>query len=690
MYHQLHNVETYPAVLLRAEELLTTLLSEAVDAAQSRPGSGLLSLENYSEAALATFLRQQAERTDQRWLAYLERRKAGSPRELFNTREDAALWLRRRAPVKLVDGAWLGFVHGAATPFAQRPASKAAWQVLSEEYGDGNLAQHHVHMYRELLRQVGVSMPDAHDAAFVQPSGAEHDDVGAWQEGVAQLLISLFPHAFLAEILGFNMHYELVSLDTLTAAKELREVGIDPYYFTVHITVDNAHSGHTAIAARAVDMYIAQVREREGEHAAEAAWKRVRAGYLLSEYLASSSSSSPSPSPSPPSHGKPGEAGDAALSALEEEVVGIFEAKARVSQHVHCTSRLRFGGQPLADWLSPASFESALSRRRFLDDLAAKTPRRSRLTREMAWGGKMFGAFTRGEAEVVARWIDSLAEHTERGVCYGALATAARRERRSEDALRLTLPEGLLDACPPPPPFFDAVPATATTQAPSLSDLPLDVGNAQISDPDRFAALWFAHPCLLERFVAVPSRSADAFGCAIMRVLRAQHGFEHDAEDRQHAGVAGMDELRRGDTGASLGLAELGMAAVQQLGLEWWRDQAEEQQEPPSSLLEVLQGAARQRPEACRFAVGMVEASMRPVRNQGLLVGMALAFGGLFRGRNREALACMAAREMRELVDVCVPALLRRAGDCGSGGADQLWRGFEMARVEIESCFTGK
>jgi hypothetical protein len=97
----------------------------------------------------------------------------------------------------------------------------------------------------------------------------------------AQLLISLFPHEFLPEILGFNLHYELLTMDTLKAARELPEFGISGYYFALHISIDNSDSGHTAMALETVVRYLEIIREQDPAMVL-GVWKRVQAGYVLS------------------------------------------------------------------------------------------------------------------------------------------------------------------------------------------------------------------------------------------------------------------------------------------------------------------------------------------------------------------------------------------------------------------------
>jgi hypothetical protein len=73
-------------------------------------------------------------------------------------------------------------------------------------------------------------------------------------------------------------------LHLLITAYELKELHIDPYYFTLHVTVDNADSGH---AKQAVDA-VFNAMPRLGD--AENFWRRVRNGYRLNLLGASTNS----------------------------------------------------------------------------------------------------------------------------------------------------------------------------------------------------------------------------------------------------------------------------------------------------------------------------------------------------------------------------------------------------------------
>lgn len=210
------------------------------------------------------------------------------------------------------------------------------------------------------------------------------DDIRVWKGAVGQLLISLFPHDFLPEILGFNLHFELLTLDTLKAAKELPSFGISALYFLVHISVDNADSGHTAMALHAVQRYLDVVKEAEGHEAMRTAWKRVQAGYVLSKVLGQRDDIADSNEVS-------------SLSHEETRVIQILRDKAAVSHRLHCTSQVKIGDKTLADWLSPRYLDDRRQERAILSALGNASPwivkgeaGKSCLISELLWKGKMF------------------------------------------------------------------------------------------------------------------------------------------------------------------------------------------------------------------------------------------------------------------------------------------------------------
>jgi hypothetical protein len=402
LYFQLQNLEKHPDILTDARDLLISLFAEKLSDAE-RTGNGILSLSKFDPATLSNFLKAEDDNITVCWESYLKRRESGLPRELFRDLDHAKWWLKQISPVKYVDGAWLGHIHKITTPFALRPITKKAWQIMSEELGDGDFTKNHVYLWRELMEDIdaNLSAPDTED--FIHPRHGL-DKVHVWKAGVAQLLISIFPHEFLPEILGFNMHFEMLTWDTMRAIKELKELKLNDYYFLLHISIDNADSGHTAMAMHAVVDYMAHIQSTDGEAAAEQAWKRVQTGFVLSEQLVTSPDAQVSSG-----------TGYSALNIFEAKVLKIFKAKALVSHKLHCAPKVKIKSRKLVDWLDPVRFESDAWQKEFIRALADSKPwvrkgnsAQSKLMALLAWDGKIFGSFTQKEVEVVRSWIDSL------------------------------------------------------------------------------------------------------------------------------------------------------------------------------------------------------------------------------------------------------------------------------------------
>ncbi|KAM3509006.1 hypothetical protein MY11210_006501 [Beauveria gryllotalpidicola] len=676
MFFQLQNLEDYPEVLEPARQELLAMFSHALSVALTEPeyrnSGSILSLENYSAEAMLLFLRDAHEKTLSGWSNYLERRKQGQGPELFATAEQAKDWLVQQAPVKFVDGAWLGHVHKITTPFPFRSVTKHAWQVLSEELGDGDPDKHHVTLYRKLLDSIGRPLPSGHSADFIQASewkrGENH---GIWEAAVGQLAISLFPNEFLPEILGFNMHYEEVRLDTMQVAHELTHYGIDPYYFLIHISIDNADSGHTAMASHAVVQYLDVMRATEGEAAVGHAWKRIQVGYVLSQTLgcyACSSTAKLGP-----------ESLEVLPSALGTQVLGIFRTKASVSRGIHSRSRARIGPYALHEWLKETlrmeanelDLLTALSRAK--PWVVAGNSRKSLLVRELSWGGRMFGAFTKNEVTTICQWIDALKpesesllywEFTQRQPVTPREAVAELQDPASHHPY---VPAGnaanilhafnsymTTNACQ----GFDLSAWDVLTKNPSLNTMSCD------RLPD-IIALWFAHISLLENTINTPSRTADPVHLSILRLLRAQAGFAIESDI-----VAGMDEVRR-DLCTSL--VDIGLELTEKLSRI--AISAKPQTLKQVFLLVASHGQGR---ESFQFANDMLQWSARPSANLGFLLGLALAFvefknavwraPNLLGPRSRLLLEAIVAREKRCLEE-CARELQRTDDALAKGGA---------------------
>ena len=588
LYFKLHNLEDYPEILPQARNILIALLSRALLFMSTSGEPGILSCGEYTPNTLRNFLQHQQDEMSRRWEQYVLQRKHGCPRKMFKDREDAIHWLKQMAPLKYVDGAWLGHINNVTAPFSIHSVVKNAWQILSEEYGDGDLKKHHVYIYNKLMRGLVPGLPRADTVSFIEP-GHGLTDTSTWRSAVAQLLISLFPHEFFPEILGFNVHFESIKLETLIVAKELRELNIDPYYFNLHTSIDNADSGHTAMAIHAANQYLEQIRSTHGVQEQRRAWKRVQIGFVLSGYLEQKSASPDIPQPA---------GGSLGMTDVEERFINIIRAKSAASQKIHCNSGVKFGGRTLAEWLDTTYLSSPEAQMEFVRSLGNATywvqkgnSKQSRLVRELSWGGRMFGSFTNLEVDVVKAWIESLKNEPQLYWHFSGRPTPPVDE---------ILPPGniLMDY-----PVFSPIPVLDVC-APQLGILhPSSVHTSSLNiganvDVTKLLPLWFTHPCLLQSLVSIPFKSMTIARCAVLRFLRAQAGF-----DIESAGIAGMDEARRTDV---VGILELGVEMARQAGLT-----------VPQSLKEALEEWPSD------FAVAMLHLSMRPNKNSGLLLGLS-------------------------------------------------------------------
>jgi len=302
----------------------------------------------------------------ERYKAYLARRKAGGKREMFATRSHALYFLAEVAPTKLVDGSWL---YGSL-----RHQGDARFEPLIrtylEELGMGDESQNHVTLFSNLLRATGAE-------------GWEPTADALYEQGAVQLALGLHGHELTAEMAGFNLGYEQLPYHLHVTAYELDELGIDPYYFTVHVTVDNAGSGH---ARQGVDAVLNLMPEDPAERAQF--YERVKRGFLLNDVGVSSTAIANSFDPT-------------------EIVVGIFQKKARYGRAAHA-DYCRIAGRTVNSWLSTPEdmpeFLQHLQAKRWI--VRHQDPAQSKFW-ELLSGAQacMFGVFNAFELQAIYDWI---------------------------------------------------------------------------------------------------------------------------------------------------------------------------------------------------------------------------------------------------------------------------------------------
>src|SRR5690606_31728955 len=223
------------------------------------------------------------------------------------------------------------------------------------------------HFLRSQLQLAAPHLADLPDDRFLQ--------------GTLQLALGQLAGEFLPEIIGFNLGYEQLPLHLLISTYELTELGIDAHYFRLHITIDNASTGHARRAARAVLDNLPS----EGQ---QAFWRRVRQGYQLNELGASSTSVITD-------------------FNLDRELCRVLEDKARGAGHMH-SDFCRVDGRTINEWLDSSGQIAAL-----LDALQQKgwikrhqDPANSRFWRLIQSNrAPMFGVLSDYELQQLHDWL---------------------------------------------------------------------------------------------------------------------------------------------------------------------------------------------------------------------------------------------------------------------------------------------
>ncbi|PKH26079.1 hypothetical protein BI292_12220 [Pseudomonas sp. 43NM1] len=336
----------------------------------------------------------------EQYAAYLKERHAGAPRRFFAGRSHAMYFLQHVAPTKLVDGAWL---YGMLPHWADYRFHGLIRTYL-EELGDGDPALNHVSLYKKLVADVDCD-----------PGYTLEDEY--YLQGAIQLALGQHGTEFLPEVIGYNLGYEQLPLHLLITSFELNELGIDPYYFSLHVTIDNASTGHARKAAQSVLSLMPMGAERDDFY------RRVIQGYKLNELEVCSTSIIKS-------------------FDLYQEVVAMLERKRTFGQHMH-SDYCRLEGLTINEWLAkPEQIPG------FLDALLNKgwirrheDPANSRFWKLIdGAGAPMFGVFSEYEKQLLWDWIagDRLVEESA-----GVTSNAFRFQFRSKSAAQQELPSSV-------------------------------------------------------------------------------------------------------------------------------------------------------------------------------------------------------------------------------------------------------
>ncbi|MBC3382822.1 iron-containing redox enzyme family protein [Pseudomonas sp. SWRI179] len=315
--------------------------------------------------ALSAWVEHHSAGVARQYADYLERRKSGGPREFFSNKAHALYFLQAVAPTKRVDGAWL---YGVVSHWHDHRFEGLLCTYL-EELGDGHPSQNHVVLYRKLLAEHDLcDAPDIDDDLYLQ--------------GAVQLALGYAGDEYLPEVIGYNLGYEQLPLHLLISAYELSELDIDPYYFTLHVTIDNASTGHAHKAVQSLLQLMPMEADRE------AFWQRVTLGYRLNDL---------------------GQGSRAIIGAfdLDREVLDMLERKRPFGQHMH-SDYCKFEGKTVNQWLSEPGqlqgFLAAMQNKGWIK--RHEDPQSSRFwTLIDGPGAAMFGVFSPYEKQLLHDWI---------------------------------------------------------------------------------------------------------------------------------------------------------------------------------------------------------------------------------------------------------------------------------------------
>jgi hypothetical protein len=261
LYHFLVNADLYPEVLATAKQKVQRVLhlAKLLNRLPFKPYEHQV-FEDYIEAL------------------YQHEIKAYQPLKASpKLSRKAYVWgIEQFAPTILTDGCWLQHINQLG--YSNPAIAAILFKIYKDETGNGLLEQNHPYIYQRLLNSLNISVQPIHTRKFIDYPGFI---ASAFDIPVYLLAISKFPIAFLPELLGLNMAIELSGLGRvyMQLVDELKFWGIDPAIVSIHISIDNVASGHTALAKKAIQLHLDEVSASHGEQEMQRHWQRIHTGY---------------------------------------------------------------------------------------------------------------------------------------------------------------------------------------------------------------------------------------------------------------------------------------------------------------------------------------------------------------------------------------------------------------------------
>lgn len=266
LYYYLLNIDQYPDLYPIAKIFTSRWLKRHSTKLSS--GDCALPFKTYHHEKLDAWLTQQHEKQVSSYLPL-----KGCPDE---KKADVIREATRIAPLTYIDGAW---VRKMLSPsMVTTNVSSRLYHIYIDELGNGDLNLHHGNIYRRLMKDMGIELPDFDTREFSQSPHFDEDD---FQVPVYWLAISLFPKTFLPEILGLNLAMELSGIggEYRRSGDILKHYGFSAQFTAIHNTIDNIVSGHTAWSIEAIKLHLDDVFQKSGRRIVQEHWYRIWTGY---------------------------------------------------------------------------------------------------------------------------------------------------------------------------------------------------------------------------------------------------------------------------------------------------------------------------------------------------------------------------------------------------------------------------
>lgn len=398
-FYILVNIEEHPEFRPKARELARTFL------AMADYGDANYAPFHYTEEAFDRRMKKIYDdlATSMYEPHWLDSGDLGDGRKVDRFSDAAVVEnLRQKAPLNLVDGAWLQNIMKTG-PCNEVQANLFA--IWVDEAGNGKPEQNHCNVYETLLRSVNVYLPPIVSRPFIEedllPSG--------FDDAVFQMSVGLGPQE-LPELLGMTLYLEWEATPTLApVARMLDKRGINPAFYRLHVAIDNIDSGHGALAKQAIKLYLTDVGEKGGDSAAQNHWQRIWNGYVAWATLGTFAKDLKN-------HLLlfDGKVPEGRRTYAEQRMAALVKRKAPVARQSHGSARL--GDRLLNDLFDdpPALMEALATNLEGWIDPA--NPRDSRFFHQLiSFTGPMYKVFTDEDQDVLLDWIESLRSSTPNG-----------------------------------------------------------------------------------------------------------------------------------------------------------------------------------------------------------------------------------------------------------------------------------